>query len=110
MKTLLATLLTFGALTASASDYNCKATLMQDSQQQDAGVEMVSATIGTAKITSFQFDVVQTNNETLVISIFNRAKREQAATATTFVPGKNQPSNLILRLPNGNAILECSVE
>jgi hypothetical protein len=109
MKTLLATLLTFGALTASASDYNCKATLMQDSQQE-AAVEMVSATIGTAKITSFQFDVVQTNNETLVISIFNRAKREQAAHATTFVPKKNQPSNLILRLADGNAILECSVE
>jgi len=109
MKKIFITALALVSISAYAREYSCVATLTSYEKVEQANLEMISEpeTVRIITIGSMQFNATETNDETIVLSIFNRAKREQSATATTFVPKEGKPSNLILRLADGSATINC---
>lgn len=107
MKKIFVGLLVLGSISAMASEFTCTATLDSAGAAQAKQLENLAGKVYAASIESFSFNVTQTNDETIVLSVFNRAKRSQAATATTFIPKKGQPSNLNLRLEDGAAVIDC---
>ena len=107
MKKYIVLLLTIASASGFASDYKCVATLALDGKAKQVKLDNVNGKVRIATMESFQFNSVQTDDETIVLTIFNLANRAQSATATTFIPGKNRPSNLSLRLADGVAMIDC---
>jgi hypothetical protein len=107
MKKILLGLFTLVSISGFTSEYTCEARLNSGENVEQVELDMVTTGVRNTSIGSIQFNASEVDSETIVLSIFNRAKLDQAATATTFVPKEGKSSNLLLRLPDGSALIDC---